>query len=175
MNAVCVLILKIIRAEARRLAKKAAENEPDAGAWLGRASLERISAKPRLFLYGPELNDPLRFRHNSGAEFMAGPIKTDLGSIPWLFQKIPPGIARLKPADFWEAYCGHDFACEKGYVYTRMAPGMPWEKLAVSKVQADVLLHWFLSATTLDGKSATRGEVFAIYRSVRAFHSALRK
>lgn len=171
MESLAIVIQRLLAAEARRLARKAKEDEPDKGEWRGEADIYKVNGLERVYHFTPSPADPLRFFHfKSGFEFRAGAMVTDLGSIPWVFQQTPEFIARLKPDTFKEAYCFHDFACSYGFLWVRRSPEGDWKKLIFSKRMADVFLAWGLSAKTRDGTSATRLETFFIYRAARMAH-----
>jgi len=144
----------------------------DAGEWRGHYLLTKIGE--REWLFENDSVDPLHFHHKcSGFDFMSGsPSVTDLGSIPRLVEKFAPEkYMDLKHDSYPEAFEMHDFICENGFVFVRK-PGGLFEKMDMSKVQADVLLFLTLSAPSpTTGREANRITAQAIYRACRLAHS----
>lgn len=180
MNPLLVSIAKLLLDQIEKIALS---DQPDVGQWRGNYTLidNGLHDKKKVFEFRNDPTDPLRFHHfASGFQFMPRcRFMTDLGSIPWIFQGMPKKYGRLRPDDFREAYIGHDAACENKWLWVRKGETGTWHRMAVTEVQADVFLFWFLSAPTLSihgqkSKSATRLECQGVYRAVRIFHSVAR-
>ena len=173
-NPLAAILAKAIEAEARKLAEHAFEDQPNVGEWAGKFRTEKLDPPQgnNPLRYIADLDDPLRFCHQSGYEFRPGDdFPFDAGSIPWIFQGFPRKYIRLSPMDFIEAYAVHDFSCRFGWLGVRMGAGT-WRKMAVSKKQADVILYWCLSAKSpTTGLEPTRIEAQAVYRAVRMAHA----
>jgi hypothetical protein len=175
------LLASIAKLLLDQLKKIALSDQPDVGQWRGRYEVLDFGThdKKKVFEFRNDPTDPLRFHHfASGFQFMPRcRFITDLGSIPWIFQGMSRKYGRLKPDDFREAYIGHDSCCENGWIWVRRGEQGTWHRMAVTPVQSDVLMFWFLSAPTLaihgqESKSATRLECQGVYRAVRIFHAA---
>jgi len=175
------IIVKLLEGEARKLAKLAMTDEPDKGRFLGRYVIVPVKVGDKKYLFEADTTDPLRFDHfASGYQFRPPDVlETDLGSIPAIaYKTIPRKYLRLDPADFVPQFVLHDAGCRNGWLWVRKGSEGNWRQMKISKKQADVMLAWTLSAPTLQlhpadppPKSATRGEVQAIYRAVRMGHA----
>lgn len=167
------VILGLLANEAKKIGKKMMEDQPDYGHWAGTYTDKKIS-KNRWSFVNDITADPLRFCHKeSGFEFAAESLtESDRGSIPRLFRAAPRKYLRLYADDFLESYYTHDSMIYWGWCWVRKAGG-EWNRMKVTKKQADVFLYWMLSAPTLGDPpiSATRGEATAIYRACRLHHA----
>ena len=106
-------------------------------------------------------SDPLRFRHESGVEYLVGDGVSDGGSTPPFLRKPVEAWADLEPFGTHKyAFYFHDAMYHDGGVFARK-DGDAWRWLKLNRGQADFL---FLQALTVTGRNA---EVFAIWRAVR--------
>ena len=118
---------------------------------------------PCVFVRVVEEN-PLRFVHESGTEYMVSDGVSDGGSTPPLVRDPAKAWADLEPfGKFKYAFYLHDGMYREAGVFVRKDSSSKWEWMRVNRQMADLL--FFQSMTACDGHNA---EVRAIYAAVRA-------
>lgn len=184
MNPIAALAISLIRKEAIKIAKRIAYlDQPDVGEWRGMYRVSdigvagerilgiKIPVGTKIYRVDLDPDDPLRFFHtDSGIEWKPTPLSfaLDFGSIPWMVRgEHLDGHLRLTPINFREPYLGHDAAYLTGTFDVRKEGVSKWATIGLTRMQADALLFWFLSARCKNGAQANRLECQAIYRAVR--------
>ena len=172
MNTFVATLLDILTRKALDYAKNyAMKSARPRGEWRGKAdeypcddeAVRQAGYKPGTpcrFVCS-RVSHPLRFRHESGVEYLVGDGVSDGGSTPPFLRKPCAAWADLEPFGAHKyAFYLHDAMYHDGGVFARK-DGDDWRWLKLNRAQADFL---FLQALTATGRNA---EVFAIWRAVR--------
>lgn len=161
--------LKLIREWAHKSARKRGEWR---GAWAQESAVDPVAAAQAGYrgsdcrLVVNSTDDPRRWGHESGAEYMADtPLVTDGGSIPALAAEHCAKWADFDPfGRFKDAFYFHDSAYRDAGCWVRLSPSNEWDWMPLTRAQADTLLFQQMPST-----GGRQGEVNAIFRALRLF------